>query len=131
MSVPSTAPAVTHKGSFGRVTKEMMDHRPYCCGCLFLSATRWQCGCRAEHCDRFGEPDGPPGEEDHLCPDQGGFSRKEPGQPEQSKTAKLFFNTVYSFFTILSPVSYESEMVHRDMKNSLLDAEMNQENSSV
>lgn len=85
------------------MTKEMMDHRPY-----FLSASRWQCGCGAEHCDRLGEPDGPPGEEDHLCSDQGGFSRKEPGQPEQSKKAKLVFKTAYSFSGMLSRISYES-----------------------
>lgn len=55
----------------------------------FLSASRWQCRCREEHCNRLGQPDGPPGKEDHLCPDQGGLGWKELGQPEQSKTAEM------------------------------------------
>ena len=41
--------------------------------------------CRAQHCDRPGQSDGSPREEDHFCFDQSGPGWEEPGQPQQSK----------------------------------------------
>ncbi|CAG08102.1 unnamed protein product, partial [Tetraodon nigroviridis] len=37
-------------------------------------------------CHRLGQSDGPSWEEDHFCPDQGGFGRKESCQPKQDPT---------------------------------------------